>query len=114
MSDSSKSVFANYYPIFCIFRVDFTYIQNLIAEKEKEKAEEIRVLNEKYNKELNGKDDKYRSEIDMLKENHSLVIENLKEDFMNSNQELSNKLVAVETELKLLKESSYLREEDRK
>lgn len=76
-------------------------IQDIINEKEKEKALEIKAINNEYKKELDFLNNEHRKEVDIIKDEYNIKI-----------QELNKKLITLEVELQVIRSSTIKKEDE--
>ena len=86
-------------------------IQEIIGEKEKEKALEIKALNQEYKEELDKLHNEGRKEIDKLHAEHRKETDGLKDEYNKQIQELNKKIASLEVELQMTKNMMKSQEE---
>lgn len=80
-----------------------TSIQEIINEKEREKAKEIKDLNDEYKVEIQDLNERYLKQLDEVNLKHFKIIDELKESNNNKIQELNNEMVSLKIELDTLR-----------
>ena len=93
----------SHFDLYYLYSNTNTSIQEIINEKEREKAKEIKDLNDEYKVEIQDLNERYLKQLDEVNLKHFKIIDELKESNNNKIQELNNEMVSLKIELDTLR-----------